>query len=525
MVCTIHNNQLIAWGGSYGNKAPETIVNGTPIIFNLNTNSWVTSFTASAINTEPGSDHDVNKDLPKPPSYNPGGESKVPLGAIIGGAAGGVLLLALLAFLFYRRSRRRASDDQNKTSNKKQKNKEYSDDHTDSEAVMSTNSFYDGELGVNPLGATTAPIASSHRPPNQHSYQYYYTPPEYDSFTPESEPPPRPPPAPPLDNGSVGSGTQRPYTPPVSDQSAYEHYYNAAGIATAAAAASSFHPRSGLDGSNLMHLYEPSDNTASTATTPLTKLSTVTSASAGTGAASIPSASPTSSFGTPRSTQPLLEATSPRINRATRPAVSSPQTGLDRMLMAHTSQETDGSGATFFQPGSGVGGGRVYTAGAGAGAGATQVDDTYRPQSMVSNSSTNTSRTGSAPQYVPPGPSRHSQWFGSPQDYDGGRTPTVYSSRASRGSEPSPTTTASVVLGGPGSQQSKVWGNHHQHHQNHYQSHVEGSQQGRGDGGTGLRGGTVAPRSLRFKNPQEGVSEESATEYVPPPPVRPRNWG
>ncbi|KAG0255810.1 hypothetical protein DFQ27_006055 [Actinomortierella ambigua] len=374
---------------------------------------------------------------------------------------------------------------------------------------MSGTSFYDGGPGANPVRASSQ---NAHRQPYQPSHQYYYTPPEYDHFTPDGASPSQP--AQPLDDGSVSSGSRRPYTP-VTEQSTYEHYYNAAGVATAAAA----NPRNDLEAANLMHVYEPPDNAPSTVASPLANLNTASTRSVGTGKASYSSPSPSSTHATSRSAQPLIDPTNPRINRATRPGASSTQTSPDRYAPTPCAP-IEGSDPKYFQAGIGSYGPGAHGA----------VDDRRRPQSLLSDSSAGSSRASTSPQYIPPGPGRNSQWFGSPQDYGGGKAPIIHSTKGSRWSESA--MTESEMSGNAGwqqqhqqQQQPMVWGNQNysqggnqystndnitNYNNNNYYNNSNNSYQAEGSrransGSTGQRGGAVASRSARYKDPREAI--------------------
>ncbi|KAG0235571.1 hypothetical protein BGW42_005010 [Actinomortierella wolfii] len=213
MVCTIHNNQLIVWGGSHGSKAPETLTSATPIIYSLATNNWVTTFTPSADSQDPGTDNDPNKGAPKPPPYDPNGsKSSAPLGAIIGGAVAGVVVLALIGFIFYRRSRRNKGG----VPNKKTKKNDHSDDsyHLHHHRPNS-NGYFEPSVDTSTIplqhdDADFDPANPSRPTPGQYQQQRYARQPYGGASPPQGQDP---------------------------NRVMYQHYYDAAGLAAAASAA------------------------------------------------------------------------------------------------------------------------------------------------------------------------------------------------------------------------------------------------------------------------------------------------
>ncbi|KAF9174024.1 hypothetical protein BGX21_010518 [Mortierella sp. AD011] len=119
--CVIVGNQFVAWGGSDGNNT----LSGTPLVYDLTTNSWVDNYTAPAYYTNaPAPTTGSSGTSPTRSSGAPGSNStsplstaensQPPLGAIIGGAVGAAAVGALTTALFFVRKRKieRAKNDE-----------------------------------------------------------------------------------------------------------------------------------------------------------------------------------------------------------------------------------------------------------------------------------------------------------------------------------------------------------------------------------------------------------------------------
>ncbi|KAG0199309.1 hypothetical protein BGX33_011734 [Mortierella sp. NVP41] len=96
MACTVGGDNFVAWGGYNAEKA----VDGTPIIYNLRTNQWTTTY---SLRTGP----------------------KTHVGEIIGGVVAAIVVGAGLGYFFYRR-RKRARAGENKN-NVQQTHKQHQD--------------------------------------------------------------------------------------------------------------------------------------------------------------------------------------------------------------------------------------------------------------------------------------------------------------------------------------------------------------------------------------------------------------
>ncbi|KAF9363279.1 hypothetical protein BGX34_004495 [Mortierella sp. NVP85] len=82
VACGVSNNQLIIWGGANDNPESTTIVSNEPLIFDLKTNKWASSYTAP---------------VPSTPLANSGnGKGDNSLIAIILGSVIGVLVVGLV---------------------------------------------------------------------------------------------------------------------------------------------------------------------------------------------------------------------------------------------------------------------------------------------------------------------------------------------------------------------------------------------------------------------------------------------
>ncbi|KAG0373164.1 hypothetical protein BGX24_012054 [Mortierella sp. AD032] len=104
MACTVNGDNLIVWGGD----SNRIVLDGTPLIYNMKSNQWVTQYTPYVPpNNDGGSSATPGSgSLPIPtgpvqttPTAPPGPN----VGVIAGGAAGAVILGLLIGFFFYRR--------------------------------------------------------------------------------------------------------------------------------------------------------------------------------------------------------------------------------------------------------------------------------------------------------------------------------------------------------------------------------------------------------------------------------------
>ncbi|KAF8969766.1 hypothetical protein BGZ46_010623 [Entomortierella lignicola] len=86
MACTVAADKFVAWGGDQYGNISESL--GTPIIYSLKTNQWVTQFSL------PGTES------------TPAGSSYSHIGAAIGTFIGTAIVLAMIIFFLYRRNRK-----------------------------------------------------------------------------------------------------------------------------------------------------------------------------------------------------------------------------------------------------------------------------------------------------------------------------------------------------------------------------------------------------------------------------------
>ncbi|KAF9201768.1 hypothetical protein BGZ49_008018 [Haplosporangium sp. Z 27] len=86
MACTVSADEFVAWGGDQYGNISESL--GTPIIYNLKTNKWVTQFSLSGTESTPA------------------GSSYSHIGAAIGTFIGTAIVLAMITFFLYRRNRK-----------------------------------------------------------------------------------------------------------------------------------------------------------------------------------------------------------------------------------------------------------------------------------------------------------------------------------------------------------------------------------------------------------------------------------
>ncbi|GJJ73885.1 hypothetical protein EMPS_06243 [Entomortierella parvispora] len=117
--CVIVGDQMVVWGGS--NDGNNTLPSVEPIVFDITSKQWVTSYTAPA--------YYLNNPPPKPPGAtggsgessgggsndnSSGGSSKsspASLGPIVGGVVGGLVVIGALAgFFLYRRRQNKKLD-------------------------------------------------------------------------------------------------------------------------------------------------------------------------------------------------------------------------------------------------------------------------------------------------------------------------------------------------------------------------------------------------------------------------------
>ncbi|KAG0242592.1 hypothetical protein B0O80DRAFT_447685 [Mortierella sp. GBAus27b] len=98
MACGFASGQFIAWGGSSGDNRTTTMHNNLPIIYNVDTDAWMTSYTAVAASQTPSS---------------PGSsDNKSSTGPIIGGVVAAVvaLIACIVGIYVYRRKKREKLD-------------------------------------------------------------------------------------------------------------------------------------------------------------------------------------------------------------------------------------------------------------------------------------------------------------------------------------------------------------------------------------------------------------------------------
>ncbi|KAF9541119.1 hypothetical protein EC957_003400 [Mortierella hygrophila] len=81
MACTVGGDNFVAWGGYNSQKA----IDGTPIVYNLRTNQWTTTYSLTSAGSK----------------YN--------WGAIIGGVGAAIIVAAVVGFVYYRRRKQRKS--------------------------------------------------------------------------------------------------------------------------------------------------------------------------------------------------------------------------------------------------------------------------------------------------------------------------------------------------------------------------------------------------------------------------------
>ncbi|KAF9133808.1 hypothetical protein BGW39_008851 [Mortierella sp. 14UC] len=107
MACAVNGDNFIVWGGD----RERVVLDGTPLIYNMKNNQWVTQYTpygASTNGDKPTGTQSGSLPIPTgtgqttPPGSN--------VGAIAGGAAGVVALGLLIGFFFYRRHKQVTSN-------------------------------------------------------------------------------------------------------------------------------------------------------------------------------------------------------------------------------------------------------------------------------------------------------------------------------------------------------------------------------------------------------------------------------
>ncbi|KAG0379263.1 hypothetical protein BGX24_001086 [Mortierella sp. AD032] len=91
MACTVGGDNFVAWGGMNFQKA----VDGTPVVYNLRSNEWTTTYTLNL-------------------------EEKSNLGGIIGGLVAAVVVIAGIGYVYYRRRKHRENNRRKKIDSQQQ---------------------------------------------------------------------------------------------------------------------------------------------------------------------------------------------------------------------------------------------------------------------------------------------------------------------------------------------------------------------------------------------------------------------
>ncbi|KAF9910180.1 hypothetical protein EC991_007107 [Linnemannia zychae] len=103
MACAVSGDSFIAWGGESG----QTIMDATPIIYDMRNNQWTTQFNrviAPTATSGTAPTATSSSPLPTPSSASPGSTSNA--AAIGGGVAGALVVASLIGFFLYRRHKR-----------------------------------------------------------------------------------------------------------------------------------------------------------------------------------------------------------------------------------------------------------------------------------------------------------------------------------------------------------------------------------------------------------------------------------
>ncbi|KAG0210470.1 hypothetical protein BGX28_009280 [Mortierella sp. GBA30] len=109
MACTLVGDQFVAWGGSDG----ANTLNGSPVVFNISSSQWTTSYIPPAyLAAKPSSSASSGPSAPSSSPPDAAVRSSSNLGAILGGTFGALFVIALsgILYLYLKRKENKKKD-------------------------------------------------------------------------------------------------------------------------------------------------------------------------------------------------------------------------------------------------------------------------------------------------------------------------------------------------------------------------------------------------------------------------------